>query len=257
MAMVKYSTLEQRYDIEREKFDQLTKQVPIEVFADGVNFSTMAPADPYTPGVAEFLGDLAGKRVLEVGCGSGRNTALLGRTGALVSAFDISPASVETARRYCEANGVAGNVDLRVAVGEDLPYSDEEFDVVFGQSILHHLDVQKAGPELFRVLRQGGMAAYSEPIAYNGLIKQARDRLPYFRKAPRGTDIPLTPEDIAAWSAGYAHSQVIESMFLGALERIVGWQWEFPTLHRLDQQLLGRYPQLRSLATYCVILLRK
>ena len=51
------------------------------------------------PGIAEFLGDLRGKRVIEYGCGLGKLTVLLARSGAQVTAFDLSEGSVEVARK--------------------------------------------------------------------------------------------------------------------------------------------------------------
>jgi 2-polyprenyl-3-methyl-5-hydroxy-6-metoxy-1,4-benzoquinol methylase len=131
-------------------------------------------------GVADFVGDLRGKRVLEYGCGLGEATVLLARSGARVSAFDLSPSSVEVTRRRAETNGL--EVDLAVAAGEDLPYADETFDVVVGVAILHHLDVERAGRELHRVLKPDGKAAFVEPMAMNPVLNFVRDHVPYAHK---------------------------------------------------------------------------
>src|ERR1700681_2946603 len=52
------------------------------------------------------LGDLRGKAVLDVGCGDGSNSVLLAKLGALVTGIDLSPKSIELARRKAEISHV-------------------------------------------------------------------------------------------------------------------------------------------------------
>lgn len=54
--------------------------------------------------MAAFLGDLRGKRVLEIGCGLGQIAVLLRKSGADVTAFDISLMSVVATRKRAEVN---------------------------------------------------------------------------------------------------------------------------------------------------------
>src|SRR5437762_12468076 len=54
------------------------------------------------------LGSLAGKKVLDVGCGDGINAVLLAKLGAEVTGIDISPKAIELAERRAEISGVAG-----------------------------------------------------------------------------------------------------------------------------------------------------
>src|SRR5438874_4612936 len=107
------------------------------------------------------LGDLRGKRVLDYGCGHGMAAVVLARAGAAVTAFDLSPGYVTEAREGATANGVT--VECVVADGEDLPFPDGTFDAVWGSAILHHLDLSRAGRELSRVLKPGGVAVFCEP----------------------------------------------------------------------------------------------
>ena len=65
---------------------------------------------------------------------------ILARSGARVTTFDISEASVEAARKRVEANGVENRVEFAVASAEELPFPDGRFDLVVGKAILHHLD---------------------------------------------------------------------------------------------------------------------
>jgi 2-polyprenyl-3-methyl-5-hydroxy-6-metoxy-1,4-benzoquinol methylase len=65
------------------------------LFAHGV-----APFDQIIP-----FANLAGRRVLEIGCGMGLHSELMARAGANVSAVDISDTSIEATRRRCHAQG--------------------------------------------------------------------------------------------------------------------------------------------------------
>src|SRR5690349_13553860 len=58
------------------------------------------------------IGDLKGKRVLEVGCGEGENSAVLAKLGARVTGIDISQGAIDTALERCRVNGVADQVEF-------------------------------------------------------------------------------------------------------------------------------------------------
>src|SRR5689334_7058566 len=118
------------------------------------------------------LGPLAGKDVLDFGCGHGMAAVVLARRGARVTAFDLSEGYLSEAARRAAANAV--RLDLVQADGERLPFADASFDRVWGNAVLHHLDLAVAGRELFRVLRPGGVAVFCEPWGENPLLGWAR-----------------------------------------------------------------------------------
>jgi SAM-dependent methyltransferase len=120
----------------------------------------------------ERLGDVRGRRVLDLGCGHGMAATVLARRGARVTACDLSPGYVAEARRRAAANEV--EVAFAAADAERLPLADGAFDAVWGHAILHHLDVATAGVELRRVLRPGGVAVLCEPWAGNPLLTAVR-----------------------------------------------------------------------------------
>jgi len=99
-----------------------------------------------------------GRDVLELGCGTGKNTAWLAERARSVVGLDFSPGMLARARERVEAAGTAGRVRLvRHDVREPWPAPDASADVVVGNLVLEH--VRELAPvygEAARVLRPGG-----------------------------------------------------------------------------------------------------
>ena len=106
------------------------------------------------PAVLELLGNVAGQRVLDAGCGPGLYAEELIARGAEVVSFDSSPAMVRLARQR-----VPDQMEVRVH-NMDSPLDwleDESFDAALMALVIHHLDDRTAAlRELWRVLRPGG-----------------------------------------------------------------------------------------------------
>jgi SAM-dependent methyltransferase len=131
------------------------------------------------PAALALAGDVAGRRILDAGCGSGPLFAVLRDRGALVTGFDRSAAMLDHARQRL---GV--DADLRVAdLADPLPFPDAAFDDVIASLVLHYLqDWAPALAELRRVLRTGGrlIASVDHPFAINLMHRQAGPRPDYF-----------------------------------------------------------------------------
>ena len=78
---------------------------------------------------------IAGKKVLEVGCGMGLHTELMARAGAKVTAIDISPKSVAATRARLQVRGVEAEVRELDAETLDL---EGEFDFIWSWGVIHH-----------------------------------------------------------------------------------------------------------------------
>jgi SAM-dependent methyltransferase len=107
------------------------------------------------------LGQVRGRRVLELGCGTGRlSQALQEREHARVFALDASPAMVEQAR--------AREVNARLGRAEALPFKPGWFDAVVMRMVLHLLDRRRALAEAARVLAPDGrvVIASEDPASF-------------------------------------------------------------------------------------------
>jgi len=101
-----------------------------------------------------------GKKVLEVGVGSGIDHLELAKAGAILTGIDITPKSIKLTKKNLELNDYHSN--LLVADAENLPFKDNSFNVVYSFGVLHHtLNIQKAMDEIYRVLESKGKAVIS------------------------------------------------------------------------------------------------
>ena len=113
-------------------------------------------AEPLARPFADRAGVAAGMRALDVGCGPGALTAeLVRRLGpGAVAAVDPSPPFVAAVRARF------GEIDVREAVAEQLPFPDGSFDVVLAQLVVHFMTDPVAGlAEMRRVAQPGGRVA--------------------------------------------------------------------------------------------------
>ncbi|GAB3495700.1 class I SAM-dependent methyltransferase [Amycolatopsis cihanbeyliensis] len=117
------------------------------------------------PAILDLAGEVAGRQILDAGCGSGPLSAALRDRGAIVTGFDSSAKMVELAR-----NRLGADADLHVAdVSRPLPFPDGAFDDVIAALVLHYLEDWTAPlAELRRVLRPGGRVIMSvnHPIVF-------------------------------------------------------------------------------------------
>jgi ubiquinone/menaquinone biosynthesis C-methylase UbiE len=101
-----------------------------------------------------------GEQWLDLACGTGEVAFRAVRAGAVVSASDLAPALVDTARQLAADEGL--ELTLEVADCEDLPYEDASFDVVSSSvGIIFAPDHPQVASELARVCRPGGRIGFT------------------------------------------------------------------------------------------------
>ncbi len=111
------------------------------------------------PFAEPFITFSAGKRILEIGCGEGRLTAMLACDTRRYIAIDPDTEAVAKARQQ------TGNADFFIGSGETLPFGDGSFDRVIFILSLHHQNSRQALMEAHRVLNPAGRVIILEPSA--------------------------------------------------------------------------------------------
>lgn len=173
----------------REFFDAVEKQ----------RYEEYAPWMPRLMGFDQF----AGQRLLEVGCGMGTDLLQFARGGAIVTGVDLTPRSIEISRRHFQIYDVPGTFLL--TDGEQLPFPDATFDVVYSNGVLHHTpNTADAVREVYRVLKPGGTARvmlyYRHSLNYWGEMILHRGLL-------RGELFKRTPEEIMSRWVEYSEQE--------------------------------------------------
>jgi ubiquinone/menaquinone biosynthesis C-methylase UbiE len=123
------------------------------------DYDRLRPADDNWWELVDVLvaeGDLRGRRVLDVGCGTGRLALALAERGAKVWGVDPSEEMLAQARL-----AAGPKVGLKRGSAEALPFKDGWFDRVVLRLVVHLLDRRRAVPELERVLAPGGRAVFA------------------------------------------------------------------------------------------------
>jgi SAM-dependent methyltransferase len=100
-----------------------------------------------------------GRAVLEVGCGAGVDLVRFAKGGAIVTGVDLAPSAIQLAAANFAQQGLTA--DLRVADGEQLPFREGAFDLVFAHGVLQYTaNPRKLVEEVHRVLKPGGEAIF-------------------------------------------------------------------------------------------------
>jgi len=115
--------------------------------------------------------DFSGKKILDVGCGNGKAAVFFAKRGGQVEGIDISKNSVSFAKLLVAKHKVSNLVKIKVGDIHRLDFADNCFDVVFARAVLHHSQLEVAVKEIYRVLKPGGIALFSDPLNYNPLFK--------------------------------------------------------------------------------------
>jgi SAM-dependent methyltransferase len=193
-----------------------------------------------------------GRRVLELGCGTGIFLEMVARCGATIAAVDLSADLLARARERVKA---MANVRLTRGNAMDMPYPTGAFDAVYGSSILHHLDLPRALAEVHRVLKPGGSIVFAEPNILNPQV------VVMFRFKPLQGYFGVSPDEMAF--SRFRAARVLRSVGFAQVEVA-----PFDFLHpALPEGLLGiaarwgrrveRVPVLREIAGSLLITAKK
>lgn len=147
--------------------------------------------------------DPSGKKTLDIGSGGGLLAEEFARLGCRVTGIDPSEASLITARSHAEQSGL--DIAYLQATGEDLPFEDETFDIVYCCDVLEHVnDLDLVIAETARVLKPGGIYLYdtiNRTFLSKLILIKAAQEWKYTRMVPPGLHdwaMFITPSELHA-----------------------------------------------------------
>ena len=193
---------------------------------------------------------IAGKSVLDLACGVGYSTEALAGRGAKVFPLDLSAQGLrKTMQRLEKAHLAAKVAPVRSSV-EQIPFADGSIEAVFAQNFLMHVNSEKVGLEVWRVLQPGGRAVFVEPLSHHPLIRLYRTLFSSYKGIkPKWT----RREDLALLARPFSYSKTSGFYLLTALASVGfiqkrNWLFKplFTVLHGLDRLLLKLFPGLEK-----------
>jgi 2-polyprenyl-3-methyl-5-hydroxy-6-metoxy-1,4-benzoquinol methylase len=170
---------------------------------------------------------IAGKEVLEFGCGEGTITTQLARLGGRVTGVDISPDLIACAERRAELDGVRDRVRFIVGDVLETPLPVQTFDILVCHAALHHADPRSLEP-LFAALKPGGLAILVEPIAFSAALRRFRDLVPIAADASPD-ERQLASDEVDSITRRLYDCEVTYFNMVGRLSRLL------PNRHRIDR----------------------
>jgi 2-polyprenyl-3-methyl-5-hydroxy-6-metoxy-1,4-benzoquinol methylase len=210
----------------------------------------------------QSLGDIHGKRLLDVGCGLGENSLVFARWGAQVTGVDVSGESIAVARRRAATFGLSDRASFLETPFELTDTTHGGYDIVWCAAFLHHvLDrLDDVCGVLTRLIAPRGFVLFSEPVRLSRTVKLLRKLMPI---AAGGTadERPLERHDLAVIRSRFEISEPRLFGPVSRLQRLVlpgsyedaprATRWCADSLYRLDRQLM-KLPPLRAAAMIMV-----
>jgi SAM-dependent methyltransferase len=194
-----------------------------------------------------MLGDVHGKSVLDLGCGSGENILALVERGARVTGIDISPELISLAGRRLEFANLEAAVQVGSAYETGLP--DASVDVIFCIALIHHLDIERVRKEMDRILVRDGKVILMEPVRFSNSYDRLRKLLPA-RDNVSEYEHPLTKVEFATINKGFNSegTKFFRLPFVPLLLPVVPAR----SLFAMDKWCLRTFPAMSYYAT-CVV----
>lgn len=241
-----------------------------------VRASNQACTAPEMRYITQRLGDIRGKKLLDVGCGLGEASVYFALLGADVTSSDLSQGMLDATSRLAQVNGV--KVNLHVSAAEDMRLSDDaQFDIIYAGNLMHHVDIDQSLSRIKRHLAPGGVLVTWDPVAYNPIINVYR-RMATEVRTP--DEHPLKLNDIQLFRK---HFVTVEARFFWLTTLIIfllmvlvqrrnlnkerfwkvvvqegeKWRWIYSPLEKLDNLLMLIFPPLRLLCWNVVLVASK
>lgn len=260
-----------RIDNEREFHDNWADNEDLEGI-DVVASAEVCTA-PEMRYIVNQLGDIKGKRLLDVGCGLGEASVYFALLGADVTSSDLSQGMLNAASELAKKNGVT--ITQHLASAEDMQLGkDEKFDIIYSGNLLHHVDIKPTLERIKPHLADNGVLATWDPVHYNPIINIYRSMAMDVRTPD---EHPLKLKDIKTFKSLFPNVKtkyfwlttliIFVIMAVGqrrhpnserywkvVISESEKWAWLYKPLEMLDKILLKLLPPLKLLCWNVVVI---
>ena len=207
------------------------------------------------------MGDLQGKRVLELGTGTGGTATILAKRGAYVTGIDLLPFRLVEARQRTLQHSVTNATDFLLMDATELAFPDNTFDIIISKSVLVFTDHAEVSRECHRVLKPGGKAIFIENMRHHPVVwlyrklflKYSRE-LRYFSLA----DIRAIGENFTEMEHREFHLMSLGALFWKRCIPIpVLYRWTLKLLKSVDNLIIRYIPMLNYFCWISAMICRK
>lgn len=272
----KIDRFERRHRIERKFHNKWARTIKLEQ----INYLGAFEAETAIENryALSQIDGLKNRKILDLGCGMGDASIYFALKGADVYAVDISSGMIGLVKKLAKNKNLSHRIKAVVMVAEKLKFPENKFDFVFGNGVLHHVEIGAAINEIYRVLNPGGTAVFIEPLKHNPVINIYRS---FAKKVRTPTETPISYKSLENLIPGKFRKAFHKEFHLFTLLIFVWYflferinpnkvrYWKkiiddsrkvekaFTLLNGFDQMIFRVLPFLRRYAWNSVIVLRK
>lgn len=207
------------------------------------------------------MGQLEGKKVLELGAGTGGTATLLARRGAAVVGIDLLPFRLTEAKARAVEYNVAESISFALMDAMHLAFPDNTFDFILSKSVLVFTAHTQTAKECYRVLKPGGKAIFIENMRHHPAVWFYRkaflkysSKLHYFSLR----DVKTVGAEFERLEHREFHLSAVSALFWQKCLSIpLFYQWTFRILNAIDTSLLKCLPFLKRFCWITAIVCHK
>jgi 2-polyprenyl-3-methyl-5-hydroxy-6-metoxy-1,4-benzoquinol methylase len=184
----------------------------------------------------QLLGNIEGKKILDVGCGTGNLSFFLAYKRANVTGIDLSNNFIQLCKET--ATKLQLPIDFKEMNAQLPDFSEGSFDIIVGSRIIHHLpDIKLFLGECKRLLKKGGYIVFIEPLKKNPIVQLNRKF--YAPMARTRHEHPLLMSDVMVARNVFGNIQHYEYFLISPLAMFFNRIVKKTSLFKLSYKFLN------------------